>query len=156
MVSVTIKGFEDLFGFAFNGTKVLETKADIIAKKLAEIGQQIADTSYRQGGQGNTHYTVTVERITNGYKVVANGEDVGFLEFGAGANTIANTFISQVPYPVNDGSYSREHEGQYSKMGFWYYNDEKLIGVPPTHGMYNALVQMQSRANDIIREVMND
>ncbi len=56
----------------------IDRKLQEIAKRLCEIGEPIIKAIH-----GN-HATVTTEATKNGYRITASGEDVLFIEFGAG------------------------------------------------------------------------
>ena len=56
----------------------IQLKLNEIAKRLCEIGEPIIKQIH-----GN-HAVVTTEPVANGYMITASGEDVLFIEFGAG------------------------------------------------------------------------
>lgn len=110
-------------------------KVDQFLVELAEYGAQTAQHQYGES------ITVSVEHIPNGYAVIANGEKVGFLEFGAGATAIPNIFAEQVPYEVRPGSWSETHAQQYSStlehfgLGWWEFGGTIYYEVIPRNGM---------------------
>ena len=62
--------------------KSIEPKLDEICRRLAEIGAQEARVRFARGNYGNGNVRVWTEPIANGHKIVANGHDVYFIEFG--------------------------------------------------------------------------
>ena len=105
-----------------------------VGEFLEEVAQETAieaDKHYMAfAGDGNVNYD------TEGYSTgelsavtEATGEDVLFLEYGAGDLTIS-------PYHPGDWSKSAKGSGQYAKHGGWFYNEEYYKGIPPARGMY--------------------
>ena len=78
---------------------------------------------------GNADF-FTWMHINDNYVVLeVRGEDVGFLEFGAGISTDgSDIFANEVPFDVSQGSYSREVHGMYERTGyrFWYWGRKHL------------------------------
>lgn len=107
---------------------------------------------------GNGDYTISIDKGTNYATLIVSGEDVGFLEFGAGIATSADSFASQVGFDVSRGSYSIQHLGQYARTGFsfWYYdgnrygNSEDDWLVLPTFGMQKAWDLARAKVAEIV------
>ena len=57
--------------------------------QVMQEAERIVLTKYSLQGNGNDDYVTSIEEIPNGYMLTASGEDVGFLEFGAGVFTEA-------------------------------------------------------------------
>ena len=93
----------------------LEKAKDIdkpIKEGIYEVMQEAEDivlTKYSLQGNGNDDYVTSIEELPNGYVLTASGEDVGFLEFGAGVFTEADEFADEVGYPVTPWSWSESH-----------------------------------------------
>lgn len=109
-------------------------------KECLEEAQRIAESAYASQGE-NTDYSSNIEAIENGYRLVMSGEDVGFLEFGAGWGVMPDEFADQVDYEVRMGSYSDENMGLFAKTGYryWYYQKQPYTHIDPTRGMQRAL-----------------
>lgn len=152
-----IKGFiERLTGYK----KSLARAADELARRLAEIGEEdaaihFADTEY----VGDNWYTVTTEKLGDGrYAVVADGEAVLFIEFGAGV-----TYGYGHPEAGQNGM----GPGTYPGSGHWddpdgwrlpkavqeQYGVERDDGNPPYAPMYNAMRNLEQDFDRIVQEV---
>lgn len=131
--------------------QTLKKKGKEICKRLAkEVGQPAA-----QGAFGEP-ITVTTKSTRNGWKVLADGEQVCFLEFGAGATTASNhPFADEVPFRVYAGSWSESPHGQqqYSEKGYWYYGGERYTHITPKAGMYIAYKRILQEVERIATEV---
>lgn len=112
------------------------------------------------GTGGGTDIEVHAEPIDNGYAVIANGEKVCFVEFGAG-----------VFYNGGGESYkgTRPEEiagiGEYGlgkgKKNSWYFTDEfgvvhKTHGTPASNAMYFTSQDMREKVEEIARRILND
>lgn len=111
---------------------------------------------------------VTTEPTENGYRVVASGNAVAFIEFGTGVhyNADASYPIAKPSGIVGIGEYGK---GQ-GKRDEWQYVGEKGTNgvlssdnkVVTTHGnpaqmpMYHALVAMQDEVERVVREAFRD
>lgn len=111
-----------------------------ICKNLAEEGQLAVDEAYSSvASPGNEDWSTRVEVGENCASLIAEGDDVGFLEFGSGLQVQTDDFARVVPFPVHPGSWSEEHSKQFSEKGYWWYNHERLTGTPASRGMQKAL-----------------
>lgn len=135
----------------------LQNKLNILAERLASIGVRVASTYYNAGmDEGkNYDYDVTIEPTEKGCKLVANGEDVCFLEFGAGVSTRSWQGEGQEGLPpIYPGSWSEtEGVGQFANQGYWIYGNELYKGIEPTMGMYHASKQMLTDCIEEARKV---
>ena len=148
----------------------LKSKADELCKRLAELGCTRAKLDFSNAiYDGVNDVDVHVEPIDNGYKVVATGNAVMFIEFGAGV------------YYNGSGSYPGELEpgvvgiGEYGqgrgKHDWWFYSgplgngggvaSDKYPGLYLTHGnppaaaMYHAKQEVKDAIERIAKEVFN-
>lgn len=117
-----------------------------LCKQLAEEGQLVVEEAYSTvASPGNSDWSTRVETGDNSASLIAEGDDVGFLEFGTGLQVQTDEFGKVVPFPVYPGSWSETHEKQFSSKGFWRFEDEggnlseKLTGTPASRGMQKAL-----------------
>ena len=132
--------------------KKLKPKLDEICKRLAEIGAQ--EARLRLGfarGYGNTDADVDVAKMDNGYKIVMQGKDVYFVEFGTG--DMVDPHYSNVSVLVAPGSWSETHAKQYMTYGFWYYKGEQLEGTEAQKPMYYAEKAIRENARRVKDEV---
>lgn len=136
----------------------MERKGVEICKRLAEIGLRVASINYAVGSMdGNDDVEVTIEPIEHGYKIMANGEDVYFLEFGTGvaAGFGYDTSTINPPVDISPGSWSKTHKRLFSEKGYWYYNGRKYDMTTPRMGMYHAAKEIEQNLKRIAEEVLN-
>lgn len=137
--------------------KDFEVKEAEFTRRLAEIGVQLASGIYATADyDGEKIVSVSMQKIPNGYAVVASGDTVGFLEFGTGVRNRewAGSELGYTPPP--HGSYGKGHGKQ--PYGWWFYPNEGVAaqhtyGNPPAEAMLTARNQMIERVTAIAREV---
>lgn len=116
-------------------------------KEMMESAEHIVNFHYaQQVDAGNVGYTTQVITGKDSATLIVSGEDVGFLEFGAGIGVKPNDFAEEVTFPVEKGSYSNTRGGMYARTGyiFWVWNRQSFDGkyglvVEATSGMQEAL-----------------
>lgn len=135
----------------------LDAKAKRLAERLATIGKEDASIRFTQAFyDGYNDTEVSVETSETGYVVVASGEAVCFIEFGAGVY-----FNGSEPYPnprpagvVGIGEYG---QGKGKRQGWVYLdmNDQRVFtrGSPAAMPMYFATKEMRDALTEIAREV---
>ena len=136
---------------------------------MAEIGVREASVIFLSAQyDGVNDSDVSAENTENGWKIIANGKAVCFIEFGAGVY-----HNSTEPYPlprpagvVKIGEYGK---GQGKKQGWAYYGepgssgkyiggDGNLIftrGNPAAMPMYYAGEEIKNKVLSIAREVFS-
>lgn len=126
----------------------IDNKLLEIAKRLCDIGEPIIRQVHGH------HADVTTEPIKNGYKITASGEDVLFIEFGAGnaAGRDAGKY-DDVPSVVRPGSWSETHAKQYVMYGNWWFGGVAYVEVAPTPAFYYAYEYMVQNLPQIIKDV---
>ena len=132
--------------------KEIKPKLDEVCRRVAEVGRDEA-LSIINGirlQDGNAVERVDVVKIDNGYKLVMEGEDVYFIEFGTGDGVSAHYDVS---VPVAYGSWSVEHSQMLWNKGFWYYDKVRYTGTPAYMPMYYAEKRMREEAPRIVKEV---
>lgn len=132
--------------------KRIRPKLDEVCRRVAEVGRDEA-LSIINGirlQDGNAVERVDVVKIDNGYKLVMEGEDVYFIEFGTGDGVSAHYDVS---VPVAYGSWSAEHSQMLWNKGFWYYDKVRYTGTPAYMPMYYAERKMREEAPRIVKEV---
>lgn len=131
-------------------------KLDEICRRAAELGATNASLGYaRAVYTGNKDVFVSVEEIPGGYAIVANGESVLFLEFGAGA-TYGYGHPEAAKYGMGPGTYP-DGKGHWDDPRGWYLPKEKggghTFGNPPSAAMYETAKELPERILQIAREV---
>lgn len=129
-------------------------KIDELLARLAEIGLNEAQIRFQMGsGNGNDNYSVTLEPIENGYKIVASGQDIYFIEFGTGDAAGSHPMGERVSVGTYPGSWSESHAKQYSQRGFWKFNGITYHETPAEMPMYWAVEEMRQNIHRIMEEV---
>lgn len=132
-------------------------KTEELTRRLAQLGYQEAKVRFA-GAQydGNNDAEVSVEAIDRGYKIVAAGQSVFFIEFGAGVY-----YNGTEPYPeprpagvVGIGQYG-QGKGKRKAWGFYDEGGELVIthGTPAAMPMLHASRAMQQAVEQIAKEV---
>lgn len=130
-----------------------------LCKRLAEIGLSVAQI-YFIPSNGNNDVSLSVEPLNNGYLLKANGEDVCFMEFGAGVTAGLGYDTSQITPPVDikPDSWSAAHNGQFHRTGgyphgYWFYQGQLYNSIVPQMGMYHAVREITQRIEQVASEV---
>ena len=137
--------------------KSLKAKADALAKALADAGCEAVSITYGAWPyKGPRDAEVTVEqRGEASYAIVAGGETVLFLEFGAGVSYSAN----QHPLAGEMGYGPGTYPGQVHAMDKWgwYLPKEKggghTYGNAPSAAMYNTAKSLREVIEQVARGV---
>lgn len=157
--------------------KSVLTKTELFVRKLAELGVPIIDDAIAQAkGDSNKAYYHTYITMQRGETVTARlileGEDVLFFEFGAGVHYNGHPGGSTNPSVVTQGEgWELTHKGgvelgytigSYGKhQGLndsWFYRDNmgqlfRSFGTEATMPMYSAELEMINRIRSIAKEV---
>lgn len=135
----------------------LKPKLDEICRRLAQIGAEEASRRFARGDHGNGGVTVNYQQIKNGYKIVAGGHDVYFIEFGTGvfAGVGYGDGLPATSVPVYPGSWSEQHAKQFSEHQCWWYAGEKLEGTEAEMPMYYAGKAIRANAKRVAEEVLS-
>lgn len=121
-------------------------------QKLADIGVGIADDKFKAADyDGDNDVTVKCEMTDTGVRLIASGEAVAFIEFGAGVAR-GGGYLGEKPAGiVGLGEYGKK-KGATGKP--WYYaHGKKTDGNPPAMGMYYARNEIVEKVIDTAREV---
>lgn len=139
--------------------KWVNEKSMELCKRLADIGLSVAQI-YFIPSNGNTDVTLSVEPLNNGYLLKADGEDVCFMEFGAGVTAGLGYDTSKITPPVSiePDSWSAAHNGMFHRMGgyprgYWFYKKQIYNAIVPQMGMYHAVNEMVQRIEQVATEV---
>lgn len=146
-MNITVSGIE-------HALKTIEKYADM-DRKLAELAERLCQIGEPIIHQIHGHHSrVWSEPTANGYRIVAEGEDVLFIEFGAGdAAGSDNGLYDAVPAVARPGSWSETHAQQYSRYGFWFFAGQKITEVPTSPAFYYAYEAMVQNLPRIAEEV---
>lgn len=149
----------------------LPKRAKRIAEKLAEQGREQAQSEYsRAFYDGTNDVKVTVEKTDSGAKVIAQGNSVLFIEFGAGI-----IYGYGHPKPMGFGPGTYPGKGHWSNpQGWWYPSNgtnmsgnwtkstksgtqyTHTFGNPPSKSMYNTAQKIRQDAHKVAKEVFSD
>ena len=120
---------------------------DLILKDLAEFGvmsikTKFANADYQRSPQINVYYKISGNELT----LYADGEDVAFIEFGAGVR-FGNGYSGPKPSGIVPiGTYGK---GYGSNPEGWYYRENGTLthtyGNPPAEAMYGTLKEIAER-----------
>lgn len=159
----------EVYGLDMLVKNLKSVPATAIMRKVMNTAKKETSSAYSAGAvDGNTEYSLRVygSKAKNYVTLTAKGNDVGFLEFGAGATVDeSNEFIGQVTYPVYPGSWGvthpipNPHTRQYFSDRYWYWGEDKehlnvYTEIEPTQGMQKALDYLnRSGQNEIIHRV---
>ncbi len=138
--------------------KSLDKAMKEVCKELCEMAQTVVESKYSVWSYaGNTDYNTEIEELPDGFRLTAYGEDIGFLEFGAGVFTEPDEFASQVGYDVRPGSWS-ETEGthQFEYHQFWMYGNVKYTGITPSRGMHYALEEVLNNVYEMAKRKIDE
>lgn len=115
--------------------------------ELAEMGRDTAQTGFDayppEYGNGGVTVSVEYDGETD-FVLRASGEDAAFIEFGTGVETVVTRPTVRADFSISPGSWSSEHDGPFSKTGFWRYRGKKIAGTPPAGAMQDACSEMQN------------
>ena len=135
----------------------VEQKTKELTARLAKIGVMEASINFAGAAyDGINDAHVYLEPITNGWKIIASGRAVCFIEFGAGVY-----YNSPDPYPEarpagidGIGEYGL---GRGKQTGWGYYDDMGQVsftrGTPAEMPMFRAKEKMLAQIEKTIREV---
>ena len=136
----------------------IEPKVKEILSQLTALGGQIVEYQYYSP---NAEYDTEVSCIVNGNSsmIIAEGENVMFLEFGTGIYTDDYTEEGEVESQglpvIFPGSWSNtEGMGQFRPdHQYWYHKHVMYQGTLPTRGFYFASKEIKAQAVDIAKKV---
>lgn len=137
--------------------KWVKEKTDMLTERLALIGAKEASVRFANAiYDGDNDVEVEVNPISNGWAIVAQGQAVAFIEFGAGVYHNPSE-----PYPeprpngiVGIGEYGKG-KGKSKTWGFYDDSGELVLthGNPAAMPMWYASEEMRRELLKIAREV---
>lgn len=138
----------------------LQEKTDLLLELLTNAGLQVAQMRFSavaviyDTGERPMNYNIEVDHRGHTWVIRALGEDICFLEFGAGV-TWGKGYLGERPSKVvGIGEYGKGHGD--NPHGWWFKNGNKAkrtLGNPPANAMYGAQEIIRQRVYDVAREV---
>lgn len=133
-----------------------QERAKELAERLAVLGGTVASIRFKRAFyKGMMDATVSVVAIPDGYKVVANGESVLFIEFGTGIKHGYGHPEAQ-EFGMGPGTYP-DGKGHWNDPNGWYLPKSAggghTYGNPPAMPMYEARKQIEQELPRIVKEV---
>lgn len=139
----------------------IQRKAGELAERLAVYGGLDARIGFSRAiYDGPRDIEVTVEpRGKNKYAIIASGEEVLFVEFGAGVR-YGYGHPDAVKHGMGPGTYPiPPGKGHWDDTDGWYIPPEKggghTYGNPPAMAMYRAGKDLRNELTRIARDVFN-
>jgi hypothetical protein len=135
-----------------------DDKVQNACMRIAEYGATRAQTDFSSAVyDGNNDVTVTAEQTALGARVVASGEAVLFIEYGAG---VTMGYGHPRPMGYGPGTYNPTYptaaNPNWRNPNGWYYaHGRKSWGNPPAAAMYHAEQDMYYRAYEIANGVFD-
>ena len=144
-----------------DAVKILETykkwvdkKMDELMVRLAAVGLETARVRFEMGAtEENKAPETWVEPIENGFKIIARGKDVFFIEFGAGDAAGNHPDAENAPVDTSPGSYSAKNTMEYVKYGSWHHDGKKYTELSAYMPMYHAARDIERNITKIAKEV---
>ena len=135
----------------------LDDKLDKLLEELANIGVREASVRFTTAMyDGINDTSVTLETMDSGYRILAEGRAVAFIEFGAG---VYHNTGEPYPNPRPDGIVGIGEYGKgYGKRQAWGFRDDdgELVvtrGNPAAMPMWYASEEMRDSIKKIFEEV---
>jgi hypothetical protein len=140
-------------------SKWVQKKTKELSKRLAAIGVTLAAIEYSRvpyHGLKDVNLSIEVGAKPNQYDIVAAGETVLILEFGAGVTYgYGHPQPSVEGTPMGPGTYPSEKGHWNDPKGWWIPGGEHTYGNPPSMTMYLTAKELRNQLEDIAREVFS-
>lgn len=144
----------------------LKDKIDMFSSKIADLGLELLDkriqaipmSAYRQG----VAPSIAHETYQEGDKFVVElhmiGEEVAFIEFGAGSYFNGPVGTSMHPEGASLGMTIGSYNADVAKRDFWFYKDDNgnLVytnGTPTYAPLWGTMQDIQEKIDEIFKEV---
>lgn len=126
-----------------------------LRQRLAMLGASVASIQFSRAiYNGSNDVTVRVDNTGSVAVIYAEGQDVAFIEFGAGA-TYGYGHPQAGEFGVGPGTYP-DGKGHWDDPDGWYYAHGKhTFGNPPAMAMYTAVQTMAEQLTAIAKEVFS-
>lgn len=133
-------------GYKRKVNRTLDIVADTCTQYL--LGSYYSPLGY----EGPIDVAVNMEKMPDGYKVIASGSTLFFLEYGTGIYAGPDP-SGQQAVPAYPGSWSEGHEQQFSTKGYWMYNRRIQFGSEPAYAFFYLNQSIHEIVQEAIREV---
>ena len=136
-------------------SKWVQRKTKELSKRLAAIGVTLAAIEYSRvpyQGLKDVNLSIEIGAKPNQYDIVANGETVLILEFGAGVR-YGYGHPQDSEFGMGPGTYPSDKGNWNSPKGWYIPGGEHTYGNPPSMAMYLTAKELRNRLLDIAREV---
>ena len=137
--------------------RTLDAKTDKLLERLASLGVREASVRFTTAiYDGVNDSSVTLEAIDGGYRILAEGQAVAFIEFGSG---VYHNPAEPYPNPRPEGIVKIGEYGKgYGKRQAWGYTDEagELVithGNPAAMPLWYASEEMRNAIVEQFKEV---
>lgn len=164
-INLSYKDIEYLKGMFGDAKKAVNRMTDELCRRLANMGMANAKLHFFEAlYDGINDADVTVEKRSNGYAVVADGNSVLFIEFGAGVHYPDS-------HPEANGLTHGSYGKGYGKNDYWFYTGmpgnaggeraDGRINTTITHGnpanmpMYQTVKDLEGELERMIKEVFD-
>ena len=136
--------------------KSIDGKVDTLCRKLAEMGAVKVSLGYARAiYNGDKDISVSVEKTDKGYSIIASGESVLFVEFGAGV-TYGSGHPQAAEFGMGPGTYPNG-KGHWDDPKGWWIPEEHggghTYGNPPNPVMYETARDLKDEILRVAREV---
>lgn len=135
----------------------LEQKCRKLCERLASLGALRASMNFSQVAYtGDKYFNISVEESGGKYYLIANGETVLILEFGAGIKH-GRGHPQAAEFGMGPGTYPGQKRALHPK-GWWLPKAKgggHTYGNQPARGMYDAAQEMRKEIERIAREVFS-
>lgn len=155
-VPLSVSGITQLQGAVKKYRLWQEQKATELLDRLALLGASTASVRFARAiYTGLKDVSVTVEPITNGYVIKAEGESVLFLEFGSGIR-YGSGHPENAEYGMGPGTYP-DGKGHWDDPKGWWIPKSAggghTYGNPPAMAMYEARKAIEQELVRVVKEV---
>lgn len=131
---------------------VVEKEA-LLRNRLAMTGATVASIQFSRAiYNGASDVTVRVDNTGSVAVIYADGKDVAFIEFGAGAKH-GYGHPEAAKFGTGPGTYPDGKGHWNDPKGWWYGSGQHSYGNPPAMAMYEARERMVEQFTEIAREV---
>ena len=133
--------------------KMMDTKGKELIKRLGDRGLDIASVKFSLADyDGDKDVKVSVQEMDTGVKIVATGQAVCFIEFGAGVARGGGYPEDRKPEGiVGLGEYGKGHGA--TGLPWYYAHGKKTDGNPPAMAMLSARNTVVEEVTRIAEEV---
>lgn len=136
----------------------LKSKGKLLCERLAAMGATKVSLGYaRAAYTGDKDISVSVEESDKGYRIIAAGESVAFVEFGAGVKMGGGHPLNG-QFGTGPGTYPNG-KGHWDDPNGWYLPKDKggahTYGNPPAMVMYDAGKELREEILRVAKEVFS-